>query len=344
MRSAETLAGRVYVCPLIDDQRIEVLVRRAGAVETWTAPCDEVLTWALREGEDVGDYVAGLLEHFGTTPPPFAGLNLTAPHIMGIVNVTPDSFSDGGETVTREAALDRGCAFAEEGADLIDVGGESTRPGSDPVTMEVERDRVVPAVTALADAGLTVSIDSRRTAVITAAVAAGARVVNDVTALTGDEGSLEAVAAAGVDVVLMHMQGEPATMQKDPQYTDVAIDVYDYLAARIAACEAVGIPRSRIAIDPGIGFGKAIQHNLRILNRLAMFRGLGCAVVVGVSRKSFMNKLSPTLPAGERLGGSIAGGLAAVRRGAHILRVHDVAQTRQALDVWRAIEGAGDDT
>lgn len=343
MRGAESPSDHVYICPRAGGQHLEVLIRRDGAVEAWTAPRADVLDWAWREGEDVGVHVAGLTDRIDGTPPPFADISLTAPRIMGIINVTPDSFSDGGETVTADAALARGRAFVDAGADIVDVGGESTRPGAEPVTMETERDRVLPAVESLAADGITVSIDSRRASVIEAALAAGARIVNDVTALTGDAGSMAMVAGAEANVVLMHMQGEPATMQKDPQYVDAAVDVYDYLATRIGACEAAGIPRRRIAIDPGIGFGKAIEHNLRILSRLALFRGLGCAIVVGLSRKSFMNRLTRKVPAANRLGGSIAGGLAAVHRGAHILRVHDVAETRQALDIWQAIEAMGVD-
>ena len=343
VRGAESPTDHVYICPHFGGRLLEVLIRRDGAVEAWTAPRADVLDWAWREGEDVGVHVAGLLDRVDGTPPPFAGISLSAPRIMGIINVTPDSFSDGGETVTVDAALARARAFIDGGADLVDVGGESTRPGSEPVTMETEQGRVLPVVEALAADGIPVSIDSRRTGVIEAALGAGARVVNDVTALTGDAGSLEAVAGTEADVVLMHMQGQPATMQQDPHYADAALDVYDFLAARIAACEAAGIGRRRIAIDPGIGFGKAIEHNLRILSRLALFRGLGCGVVVGLSRKSFMNRLTRTVAAADRLGGSIAGGLAAVFRGAHILRVHDVAETRQALDIWQAIEAAGID-
>ncbi len=256
---------------------------------------------------------------------------------MGIINVTPDSFSDGGETLDTAAAVERGLAFAREGADIIDVGGESTRPGAIPVPVAEEMRRVVPVIEALAASGLLVSIDTRHADVITAAINAGARIVNDVTALQGDERSLSCVAASGACVVLMHMQGEPRTMQEDPRYGDVVAEVGDFLARRVAACEAAGIERQRIAIDPGIGFGKTLAHNLALLRHLDHFRRLGCALLIGASRKSFIARLSRNEPPPQRLGGSIAAALAAVAGGAHILRVHDVAATAQALKVWRAI-------
>lgn len=257
------------------------------------------------------------------------------------MNVTPDSFSDGGETLVAAAAVERGLALAEQGADIIDVGGESTRPGASPVSVAQELARVVPVIRKLVVAGVLVSIDTRRAEVMDAAISAGVGIVNDVTALTGDRRSLDVVAAAGVCVVLMHMQGEPRTMQLAPSYRDAAREVYRWLADRVAACEAAGIVRDRIAVDPGIGFGKTVAHNADILARLGLYRDSGLAVVVGVSRKSFIARLSRGEPSHRRLPGSIAAALAAVERGAHILRVHDVAATRQALTVWQAIGGAG---
>jgi len=260
---------------------------------------------------------------------------------MGVVNVTPDSFSDGGETVVAAAAVERGRRLVEDGADIIDVGGESTRPGATPVSVADELARVLPVVRELAAAGVLVSIDTRRAEVMEAAIAAGARIVNDITALTGDPRALDVVAEAGVGVVLMHMQGEPRTMQLAPSYQDPARDVCRWLADRVAACEAAGIVRNRIAVDPGIGFGKTVAHNAAILARLGLYRDLGVAVVVGVSRKSFIARLSRDEQPHRRLPGSIAAALAAVERGSHIVRVHDVAETCQALAVWRAIVGAG---
>lgn len=269
-------------------------------------------------------------------PLTFAGLGLDEPRLMGVVNVTPDSFSDGGEALRADAAVARGRALVADGADIIDVGGESTRPGAEPVPVELELARVVPVVRALAADGVLVSVDTRRAEVMDAALEAGARIVNDVTALA-DMRAAGIVAERGASVVLMHMQGEPATMQDDPVYGDAACEVRDELAARVAACEAAGIDRARIAIDPGIGFGKTAAHNIDILARLDIFQDLGCAIVVGVSRKSFISRIDRPVPPKQRLAGSVAAGLAAIAAGAHILRVHDVAETRQALAVWRAI-------
>jgi dihydropteroate synthase len=267
----------------------------------------------------------------------FAGLALSKPRIMGIVNVTPDSFSDGGEAFRVSDALERGRAMLVAGADILDIGGESTRPGAEPVSIGEELERVLPVIEGLVAAGALVSIDSRRATVMRAAIAAGARIVNDVTALTGDAEALETVAATDADVVLMHMQGEPQTMQANPTYEDAPADIRDYLAARIDACEAAGIGRVRIAVDPGIGFGKTLDHNLQILSRLDELHALGCAVVLGASRKTFIGRLSGVEDAARRAPGSIAAALAARARGAQIFRVHDVAETRQALDVWEAI-------
>jgi dihydropteroate synthase len=262
---------------------------------------------------------------------------MNRPCVMGIVNVTPDSFSDGGDRFDAERAIADGLAMWRAGADFVDVGGESTRPGAAPVAPEEELRRVRPVVAALAGEGVRVSIDSRHAEVMAGAVEAGAAVINDVTALTGDAVSLRVAADSGLPVVLMHMQGEPRSMQADPHYDDVALEVYDHLAERLAACEAAGIPRARIAVDPGIGFGKTLVHNLELLDRLTLFHGLGCPLLLGVSRKSFIGKLSRQEPPKDRLAGSLAAALAGVARGAQILRVHDVAETLQALAVWRAI-------
>ena len=267
----------------------------------------------------------------------FAGLPLARPLVVGIVNVTPDSFSDGGETPGSAAAVARGLAQRAAGADIIDVGGCSTRPGADPVSEQMEMDRVLPVVARLAAAGAVVSVDSWRPAVIGAALAAGARIVNDVRALSAP-GALDAVAATDACVILMHMRGQPATMQQDPQYDDVVAEVADFLAGRIAACEGAGIARSRIAVDPGIGFGKTLAHNLTLIRRLDDLAVLGCPVVLGVSRKSMFAAFPGGERTGSRLGGSIAAALAGAARGARILRVHDVAETVQALALSRAIE------
>lgn len=297
----------------------------------------QAVAWAEEFGlpSDAKD----LLQRLSAPRPPYADLDLGQPQVMGVINVTPDSFSDGGDRFDPARAIADGLAMHEAGAAILDVGGESTRPGAAPVSPEEELQRVVPVVTGLAKAGALVSIDSRRAAVMAAALDAGAQIINDVTALAGDPESLALAARHQAPVILMHMQGEPQTMQREPHYDDAPLDVYDVLATRVAACEAAGIPRARIAVDPGIGFGKTVAHNLRILDQLAVFHGLGCAVVLGVSRKSFIGRLAGAKTAKARLPGSLAGALAGVARGAQIIRAHDVAETLQALTIWTAIEG-----
>lgn len=269
--------------------------------------------------------------------PRFAGLSMDRPRIMGVINVTPDSFSDGGRFFDAGKAIAHGRALIDEGAEILDIGGESTRPGAAPVSPEEEIRRVVPVIEALHDAGAVISIDTRHAGVMAAAVAAGARIINDVTALTGDPDSLGVAARSGAGVVLMHMQGEPRTMQASPRYREAALDLYDYFAQRLETAEAAGLSRRRIAIDPGIGFGKSVAHNQDILNRLALLHGLGCPILLGVSRKSFIAKLSRGEDAAHRLPGSLAAALWGLRGGMQILRVHDVVETAQARAVWQAL-------
>ncbi|MCF3630568.1 dihydropteroate synthase [Thalassospiraceae bacterium LMO-SO8] len=272
--------------------------------------------------------------------PSFAGLALDRPRLMAVINATPDSFSDGGEAFALEDALNRGRAFIAEGADILDVGGESTRPGATPVSAQEEIRRVVPVIEALAAEGGLVSIDSRRAEVMRAAVKAGARIINDVSALQG-EGALDAAADLGVPVILMHMQGEPGTMQDNPTYDDVVAEVRDGLLARARACRNAGIAAQDIALDPGIGFGKTVAHNLSLLANLDRLTETGHPVVLGVSRKSYIAKIDRDVPPGERVAGSVATALAAWDRGVRIFRVHDVAEHRQALAVYRAIAETG---
>jgi dihydropteroate synthase len=264
-------------------------------------------------------------------------VRLDQPQVMGIVNATPDSFSDGGRFGDAAQAADVAVGMAVDGAAIVDVGGESTRPGADAVWEGDEIARVVPVIERLGTAGVAVSIDTRKAAVMAAALAAGAHLINDVSALLHDPRALEVVAAAGCPVVLMHHQGDPQTMQHDPRYADVLLDVYDWLAARIAACEAAGIPRARIVVDPGIGFGKTLAHNLTLINGLSLFHGLGCAVLLGASRKRLIGALSNEAAADRRLGGSLALALAGVAQGVQLVRVHDVPETVQALRVWRGL-------
>ena len=256
---------------------------------------------------------------------------------MGVLNVTPDSFSDGGAYPDADAAIQAGLAMARDGADILDIGGESTRPGADPIAPDAEAARVIPVIRGLVAHGLRVSIDTRNATTMAAALDAGAVIVNDVTALTHDPAAAPLVAERGCPVILMHMRGTPATMNAEARYTDVAGEVLSELATRIAAAEAAGIARAHIAIDPGIGFAKLAPHSVALLRRLRDLTVLGCPLVVGVSRKSFLGRIGNEPDPSRRLPASLAAALFALDRGASILRVHDVAETAQALRVWQAL-------
>ena len=268
-------------------------------------------------------------------------VRLDQPQLMAILNITPDSFSDGGRYEDAESAADAGFAMAAAGAALVDVGGESTRPGSRPVWEGDEVARVEPVVRRLAASGTAVSVDTRKALVMEAALAAGAAMINDVSALTFDERAAGIVARAGCPVVLMHHLGPPETMQEAPAYDrPVAFAVYDWLDERIAATEAAGVARRNIIVDPGIGFGKTVQHNLELLNTLSLFHGLGCPILLGASRKRMIGALSGEAPPDRRLAGSLALAFAAAAQGVQLLRVHDVPETLQALRVWRGLRDA----
>jgi dihydropteroate synthase len=264
-------------------------------------------------------------------------IRLDQPQVMGIVNATPDSFSDGGSYADAAGAAEAGAVMASQGAAMIDVGGESTRPGASEVWEGDEIERVLPIIKQLAAGGTAVSVDTRKAGVMSAAIGAGATMVNDVSALRWDPLSAQAVARAGVPVVLMHHRGDPATMQDAPRYDDVLVEVYEWLEDRIAAAERAGIARDKILVDPGIGFGKTVAHNLELMNGLALLHGLGCPIVIGASRKRTIGALSGEAPADQRLPGSLALALKAVEQGAQIVRVHDVPETVQALKVWRGL-------
>ena len=262
-------------------------------------------------------------------------LVLERPLLMGIVNVTPDSFSDGGRFLDHGRALEHARQLVAEGADILDIGGESSRPGAEPVTQDEELRRVMPLIEALAELPVPLSIDTVKPAVMRRVLAAGASIINDISALA-TPGAFEAIADSDAAVVLMHMQGEPRTMQQAPVYDDVVAEVKGFLAERIAAAHSHGIPAGRIAIDPGFGFGKLLVHNLALLRHLASFIELDCPLLVGMSRKSMLKGFS-TRPMDQRLPASITAALLAVERGARIVRVHDVAATRDALALWQAI-------
>ena len=265
-------------------------------------------------------------------------VRLDQPQVMAIVNVTPDSFSDGGQFADAAGAAAAGADMAAQGAAIIDVGGESTRPGARMVWEGDEIERIVPVIRQLAAGGAAVSADTRKAEVMSAALEAGARMINDVSALTYDDRAGEVIAAAGVPAVLMHHQGPPETMQDDPRYDDVLVEVYLWLEDRIEAAVKAGISRDKILIDPGFGFGKNVAHNLELMNGLALLHALGCPIVVGASRKRTIGALSNEAPAEKRLGGSIAFALKALEQGAQIVRLHDVFETVQALRVWRGLK------
>lgn len=265
-------------------------------------------------------------------------LSLDRPLIMGVVNITPDSFSDGGRYALTEQAVAHAVTLIREGADILDIGGESTRPGALPVTLDEERRRVLPVVERLADCGVPLSVDTQKPELMREAIAAGASMINDINALTVP-GALEAVAGTPAAVCMMHKQGDPQTMQQAPHYGDVVREVRDYLVARIDAAERAGIGRERLMIDPGFGFGKTLEHNLALLRELAQIAALGVPVLAGLSRKSMLGKITGH-EAGERVFASIAAAVIAVENGARIVRVHDVAATHDALAVWAAVNAS----
>ena len=308
---------------------------RPGDVDTLVA-VEQLLDWAAAEGRGFDAAVALQLERLTAPRSDIAGLSLDWPRLMGVLNVTPDSFSDGGSFVDAEAAVDHAWEMIQAGVDLIDVGGESTRPGAAATPAAVEAERVLPVLAGLGNAPVPLSIDSRHAAVMRAAADAGVAIINDVSALRHDPDSLAVAAACGLPVVLMHARGDPATMQDDPVYDDVLLDIYDFFDSRIAACEAAGVPRDRLILDPGIGFGKTLSHNLRLLRGLSLFHGLGCPLLLGVSRKGFIGRLSGEADPAARLSGSLAAMLQGLGQGVQMVRVHDVGESRQAVTIWHA--------
>jgi dihydropteroate synthase len=288
-----------------------------------------------------GDIPADVLENLIHPRKPIAGLDMSAPRLMGILNVTPDSFSDGGQFVAPQAALDRALAMQAQGAQIIDIGGESTRPGAAEVDAKAEIDRTAPVIAAIrAQSDVPISIDTRKSTVGAAALSAGATMINDVAAFTYDPALADVAAKAGVPVCVMHAQGSPKNMQDDPSYDDVLLDVYDFLSARVDAAVAAGIARDQIVVDPGIGFGKTVAHNMILLRGIALFHSLGCPILLGASRKRFISVIGGGETATDRTSGSVAVALFAARRGVQILRVHDIFATKQALDLEWAIGGA----
>lgn len=280
-----------------------------------------------------------LLEEVRAPRARLAGMALDRTRIMGIVNVTPDSFSDGGQHAGAEAAIAHGLKLAEDGADILDIGGESTRPGSDAVALDDELRRVIPVIEGLrAKTDKLISIDTRKAEVMRRAAAAGADILNDVSALTHDPAALDVAAESGLPVMLMHAQGDPKTMNDNPRYSDVVLDVFDFLEQRIRACMAAGIAKSRLVADPGIGFGKHLHHNVAVLNAMSLYHGLGVPVLLGASRKKLIGQICNVEAPQARVPGSIAAALHSIAQGVQIVRVHDVAETRQAVAVWEAAQ------
>ncbi|MBI1207538.1 MAG: dihydropteroate synthase [Azospirillum sp.] len=317
---------------------LEVVARHARGSRRAVVDVVRLDAWIAARPPTIRDAAAQRLDLLCRPRRPFAGLSPDRPRVMAIINLTPDSFSDGGRFLEPAVAVDHARACLAAGADLIDLGAESTRPGARPVAPDEEAARLLPVLTALVTAGIgPVSVDTRHAAVMAAALAAGAVIVNDVSALRHDPASAAVVAARGASAVLMHMQGDPTTMQQAPRYHDAPLEVFDFLEQRIAACEAAGVPRDHLLVDPGICFGKSEAHNLQLLETLALFHGLGCGVLVGVSRKGITGELHRSAPPPGRWPGTLAAGLAAWNQGVPFLRVHDVAETVQARTIWQSL-------
>ncbi|MEL6480497.1 MAG: dihydropteroate synthase [Pseudomonadota bacterium] len=311
-------------------------VREVAVIERGRAP--EILPIEAAAALPGHDAAIGRLCGARPALPGLQVMDLRRPAVMGIVNVTPDSFSDGGLYADAERAVAHGLALAAAGADILDIGGESTRPGAQPVSPAEEQARVLPVIEGLRAAGCTLplSIDTRNASTAHAALGAGATLLNDVSAMLHDP-EMPQVAATAPALCLMHAQGDPQTMQANPHYEDVLLDVYDFLEARLSAAEALGVPRERILVDPGIGFGKTVAHNLALIRGLSLLHSLGAPLLLGLSRKRFIGTIGGGEAAAARMPGSLGAGIFALNQGVHVLRVHDVAETVQAVRLWHAL-------
>ena len=310
--------------------QIDVINRINGRVTVCRIAAHDVLALAAAAGDEA-EARAKLTLHRLTRPrKPYAGLDMAQFHVMGIINTTPDSFSDGGDHWAAETALTSAKQMVADGAAILDIGGESTRPGAEPVSHDEECRRILPVIETLSAAGHLVSADTRHTKVMTEALGHGAQIINDVGGLRA-EGAVELIAEKDVPAMIMHMQGEPGNMQKNPQYNDAPTDIFDWLEGRIHTAVAEGAKRGMLAIDPGFGFGKTPHHNMQIMQSIGLFHGLGVPIVLGVSRKSTIAHFSKGEPAKERLAGSVALAAMARQQGVQIFRVHDVAESHQAL-------------
>ncbi|MCT2539011.1 dihydropteroate synthase [Sedimentimonas flavescens] len=331
---------KLYYRPLVqtDAARPDEALTLAGGWG-WFTEVEQIARGGAREIIPAAHLPFDVAERLTSRRAPVAGLGMESPKIMGILNLTPDSFSDGGQFDEFDVALERAEALIAAGADILDIGGESTRPGAQEVPEDEEIERTAPIIAALRDEGFSapISIDTRKAMVGDAAVEAGADMLNDVSAMEFDPAMAELAAITGLPICLMHAQGLPETMQDDPSYGDVLLDVYDYLEERIELAEASGILRDRIVVDPGIGFGKTLQHNLTLLRGLSLFHALGCPILLGVSRKRFIGTIGGADAADARAPGTLAVTLMGLGQGAQIHRVHDVAEIAQGLRLWRAI-------
>ena len=321
-----------------------ISLRENDAVRSAIVPVAELDDWIAAMPDRLSKAAqaqrAGVVRPRGTTQLGARTIRLNEPQLMGILNVTPDSFSDGGKHVDAAAAIDAGFAMATAGAAIIDVGGESTRPGAPLVWEGDEIQRVEGVVAALAKGGVAVSIDTRKATVMEAALAAGARIVNDISALRYDDRAMEVVVSAGCPVVLMHAPSAKSDPHEGGEYGHALFDVYDMLAERVAVCVAAGVDPAKIIVDPGLGFGKGVADNLALVNGLALFHTLGCPILFGASRKRIIGALDNEAPADQRLGGTVALHYQAAAQGAQLLRVHDIAENRQALRMWRGLRDA----
>ena len=335
------MSDRLYFRPIVQSDPVRSVGARSLAGGRYWFDRAEV----LERGNSLGltsarDIPGQLLNALCSPRDAVAGVTLDRARLMGIVNVTPDSFSDGGDNATAEAAVDSAIRMAGQGADFLDIGGESTRPGAKTVSNTEETARVTPVISGVRKACETpISIDTRKSDVAEAALTAGAVMLNDVSAGQYDPRILDVAARTGAPICLMHAQGAPETMQDDPRYDDVILDVYDALEARIQAAISVGVQRNQIVIDPGIGFGKTLDHNLRILNNLSLYHGLGCPILLGASRKRFIGTIGDASEPKARMPGSVAVAMAGLTQGVQIFRVHDIAETKQAMALFDAATG-----
>ena len=335
------LEGDFQLKPILNDAghftRAELYIPSNEGVLVVNADITEISNWGAENSVELENVIGRLIKSVSSPSISFAGLSLDHPILMGVLNITPDSFHDGGRFSNHDLAIAHALKLLNSGAEILDIGGESTRPGADPISEQEEIDRIAPVIEGLADEKALISVDTRRAGVMRAALSLGAKIINDVNALS-DIGAIEAVKKANASAILVHMQGIPKSMQQSPNYFDAPYEIANFLSKKVSLCEGAGIPRDRLAIDPGIGFGKSDDHNLAILNALPILHGVGVPIVIGVSRKSFIGRLTGTGKTIDRLAGTISATLYAMSQGVQIHRVHDVPEIKQALTIWERIK------